>query len=1172
MPLTHLLCLQCNPPVPLLQCFSALLHSIKYHFISVDLFSVSTTTSMRTLSDKGTPLGVAQATQELLRSHSLPQELVHKSSSHSPTTADGAPTTDQWPRHPMLTTPDANMRQPELVTGFRMPSLVAAAFALVALAYVYIRKVKASHAAVASRRYANFQNDLESAAGPPAKGRAAVGWPLLSSVVKANRAAGLPQGHFFRPSMARRSLRMYAAPDADPNYFPTKEEVLQYLASCEEPPNQALVVRDFGMKNSPNKDQLLDILRELKAEAYPFARRPQPWGDAVQVDIRDGEAEEGASDWAADAAGEALDVPTRDSVLEYLAKQYGPVPKAQVLRDFGVANPQSCAQLLLLLCALERDGCQFARAPPKKRKRKVPVEDDAPGAWSAGGGEQELPRFSPKSGRGGEWNWGDWDQEEEEEAPEGGRYGAAGSTGPWQEDDEEDGDEEGYGDGGRRLGTQLPIPAEYIDWSTEEEDEEEETTGIFKFVERGDDGYWYAKKVSSLSDPNAPRFAVSGSRTLDRRMKGQTFQGTVLGERRVRLLLFVHQLFPLPDQKPVLGVVLSEKGQTVFQAQDKKLWQSLRIASDDPKQYLGHYVEVTVWDAVRSRTAPSRRSVVDVVQDLGPVDGVSEFIITLHGFREHFPKAAVALAEDGAVPPLGDRTEMRHIPFVTIDGADAKDFDDAVFAEPDPDPENPGGWHLVVAIADVAHYVKPGDALDVEALTRGNSIYLPDRCLPMLPERLSNGLCSLRPNEDRACLGVHMYIDKDGEKFRHEFFRGLMRSVARLTYAQVESIIDGEPSDLPPSVLDRVDNLLNAYRSLKVARLERDPLAIVNPELKVDFGPNGEVVAISNRRSLESNQLIEEYMVLANRCAAEFLQDQELPCVYRVHEEPDETKIKGLKEFFFSRGMRARGAFDSTAAFNRILEAVPAEGASCIVHDMVLRSQAKARYCEENFGHFGLNLKDYCHFTSPIRRYADLMIHRLLLDALEGTHHRERIQEHMVEVCEHISQTEQDSMWAEREAIERFASLFFRSQVGSEFPGYISGVSRAGLFVTFGEVNFSGLIPMDRLMGDFFEEREAPIRLVGKFSGVNFVLGDPIVIMLEGVDVAKGKMKLALSKALQEQMKEALEEARVSGRLRSGRPSGGSGARRGRARGMRQGGRPGGPQVGLRRRRRPRAE
>lgn len=509
-----------------------------------------------------------------------------------------------------------------------------------------------------------------------------------------------------------------------------------------------------------------------------------------------------------------------------------------------------------------------------------------------------------------------------------------------------------------------------------------------------------------------------------------------------------------------------------------------------------------------------------VVERLGgPEDPKAISLIAIHqnGIPTVFPKAARDQAEAAEPPTLAGRTDLRQFPLVTIDGADARDFDDAVFAEPDEDPANPDGWHLLVAIADVSFYVQSGTPLDRSAYDRGNSCYFPDRVVPMLPEALSNELCSLKPKVDRACLAVHMWIDKDGALKRHKFVRGLMKSAARLTYEQVQAARDGAPDDETGPLMERVIGpLYGAYACLAAARERRGTLELDIPERKVVLGDDGKVAHIGVRARLDSHKLIEEFMIAANVAAAEALEARNAPCMYRVHAEPARDKLEPLREFLKSMGYNlARGQVLKPSAFTRILEKAAGTAESELISTVVLRSQAQAVYQPDNIGHFGLALTRYAHFTSPIRRYADLVVHRSLVRAykLGDGALDDQEAEKMDTIGEHISMTERRAVTAERDAMDRYLAAYLSDRVGGLFSGKIGGVTRFGLFVTLAETGADGLVPVSSLPDDFYDHEEATHSLVGRRWGRRFRLGMPVKVRLVEADPITGSLVFQLTEA-----------------------------------------------------------
>ncbi len=506
-----------------------------------------------------------------------------------------------------------------------------------------------------------------------------------------------------------------------------------------------------------------------------------------------------------------------------------------------------------------------------------------------------------------------------------------------------------------------------------------------------------------------------------------------------------------------------------------------------------------------------------VIERLGSVDAPrAASLIAIHT-REipvEFPAAALDQAKHARPAPLGDREDLRRVPLVTIDGEDARDFDDAVFAEPDDDAQNPGGFHLIVAIADVAWYVRPKDALDRAALERGNSVYFPDRVVPMLPERLSNDLCSLRPHEDRPVLAVHIWIDAQGRKRRHRFTRAMIHSAARLTYDQAQASADGRPNGAPAALQKSViEPLYAAYRVLAKARHKRGTLELDLEERKVTIDDKGRIASIVPRPRYDSHRLIEEFMILANVCAAESLEERRLPCMYRVHEPPDPTKLESLREVLDSLGYRlARGQVLQPKHFNRILEWAADSPYRHMVNDLVLRSQSMAVYSPDNQGHFGLALTRYAHYTSPIRRYSDLLVHRALITGFKlgegGLFDAGAVDFH--EVGDHISMTERRAAAAERDALNRYVVAWMKDRIGARFTGRISGVVKFGLFVTLDGLGADGLVPIRSLPGDFYRHDPTRYQLIGQRTQRVYTLGEPVEVRLVEAQPVTGGLTFEL--------------------------------------------------------------
>ncbi|MGR3631720.1 MAG: ribonuclease R [Limimaricola soesokkakensis] len=479
---------------------------------------------------------------------------------------------------------------------------------------------------------------------------------------------------------------------------------------------------------------------------------------------------------------------------------------------------------------------------------------------------------------------------------------------------------------------------------------------------------------------------------------------------------------------------------------------------------------------------------------------VSLIAIHQHGIPDHFPDAVLAEADGKKPAGLKGRTDLRELPLITIDPSDARDHDDAVLAQPDDAPDNEGGHILWVAIADVAHYVTPGSELDREARKRGNSTYFPDRVVPMLPDRLSGDLCSLHEGVPRAVIAVRIRIDANGEKIGHRFERALMRSAASMSYEEAQSAIDGQPTDRAATLLDPVLRpLWAAYGALKKARERRQPLELDLPERRIELNEMGQVTSISFKDRLDAHRLIEEFMVLANVCAAETLIAKRQPLLFRVHEEPNPDKLDALREVVKGSGLTlAKGQVLKTAHLNQLLAQAEGTEQDELINLATLRSMTQAYYNAENFGHFGLALRDYAHFTSPIRRYSDLIVHRGLISAhgwgKDGLSDTDL--ERLDETAKQISDTERRSMLAERDTTDRYLAAFMSDRIGAELPGRISGIARFGVFVKLDETGADALVPIRSLGNEFFHFDAESQTLMGSDSGRVIGLGQRVTARL----------------------------------------------------------------------------
>ena len=582
----------------------------------------------------------------------------------------------------------------------------------------------------------------------------------------------------------------------------------------------------------------------------------------------------------------------------------------------------------------------------------------------------------------------------------------------------------------------------------------------------------------------------------------------------------------------VLGIFRAQPGGggRLAPVDKKQLGRELVIppgASADAKD--GDLVAAEVAAGHRGYGLPAAR-VKERLGSLTTERAVSMIAIHAHEIPHVFERAALQEAEAAAPATLASREDWRKLPLVTIDPADAKDHDDAVHAAPDSDPKNRGGHVIAVAIADVAHYVRPGSALDREALNRGNSVYFPDRVVPMLPERISNDLCSLRPQEDRAALAVRIVIGADGRKRSHTFHRVLMRSAAKLNYVQAQAAVDGWPDETTgPLLASILEPLYSAYRTVKRARDERAPLDLDLPERKIVLTAHNTVDRVVTPERLDAHRLIEEFMILANVAAAETLERAQLPLIYRVHDEPDPERVNALREFLQSLDISLpKGGALQAAQFNRILARVKGRDVEKLVNEVVLRTQAQAEYAAENYGHFGLNLRRYAHFTSPIRRYADLVVHRALIRAqkLGGDGLPEQADVRTLgEVAARISAAERRAMKAERETFDRLLAHFLADRIGATFDGHISGATRAGLFVKLDDTGADGFIPARTIGGEYFRYHEDRHSLVGDRSGTTHRLGDRVTVRLVEAAPVAGALRFEL-----------LSEGRYNGGTRRTRP------------------------------------
>jgi ribonuclease R len=668
--------------------------------------------------------------------------------------------------------------------------------------------------------------------------------------------------------------------------------------------------------------------------------------------------------------------------------------------------------------------------------------------------------------------------------------------------------------------------------------------GVVDVIERGADGDLFVRLTKGGEDSPSFRLAPAATEALagapglgDRLLvRLETLES---GEREARLIKRLGQ-----SAHRILGVVRKTRREIRVEPVDRRSRDSLLLMESEARHLSdGDLVLAQVGGASERPHGPRRGKVLEVVGREDDPRAASLIAIHTHGIPMGFSAEAEEEALAAQPPTLAGRVDLRDVPLVTIDPPDARDHDDAVFAEPDDDPRNPGGWIVWVAIADVAAYVRPGSALDREAREKGNSVYFPDRVEPMLPERLSAGLCSLIEGEARACLAARMIFDAKGRKTGHRFVRGLMRSAAKLSYEQAQAAIDGEPDDATKPLMERVlSPLWAAYDALKIARDGRSPVGIESTERRIALGADGAVASITPREALTAHKLIEEFMIQANVCAAQTLEQRRSPFIYRVHDTPSEMKIQALADFLGSLGIPwNKGEPARSDRFNRLLDETRGGPHGAIINEVVLRTQMQAHYSPDNIGHFGLNLDRYAHFTSPIRRYADLIVHRSLISALglgdDGLSQEDKAR--LKDTADRITQAERRAMAAERDAIDRYVAAFLRDRVGATFQGRITGVTRFGLFVRLNETGADGLAPISTLGGEYFIHDDHTHALVGERTGARWRLGREVEVRLrEATPVTGGLLLEMLSDPDAADPTAPRPRLGMRGRVSGGRPGG----------------------------------
>ena len=565
-------------------------------------------------------------------------------------------------------------------------------------------------------------------------------------------------------------------------------------------------------------------------------------------------------------------------------------------------------------------------------------------------------------------------------------------------------------------------------------------------------------------------------------------------------------------EEQMLGVIEIDGGGKAWLAPVDK-----RIRSSSPVSDVGQAEEGQL--VLAEPAGRGRNSSVKVTEVLGdPLAPRSYSLIAIHkfGIPHTFPQEVLNEAEKAARLPLSEekREDLRDLPIVAIDPSDARDHDDAIWAQPDGE----GGYRAVVAIADVSFYVRPDSKLDKEARKRGNSVYFPDRVVPMLPEVLSADVCSLRQGEDRAAMACHLHIDAEGRINSWRFTRALVRIAEVIAYEDAQARIDDGSADA------NLQNLWSAWKLLSSARDARDPLDLDLPERRVVLDEQGKIKEIAVRERLDAHRVVEDLMIAANVAAAKALESKASPVVYRIHEPPTREKLIALREYFDSLGKNlALGQVITPGLFNRMIKDVADDSEKALVMEAVLRSQTQAYYGPQNVGHFGLALGSYAHFTSPIRRYADLLVHRALVDsyhleqpkppgntipAHSGLSQRDR--ENLSKITDAISVTERRAMEAERDTIDRYVAAWLSARVGEVFSTRITGVQKFGFFATIVGLGGDGLVPISTLGREYFRHDEGAHALVGEDSGTSYTVGDVLDLRLGEANPLTGALKFEL--------------------------------------------------------------
>ncbi|HVV67848.1 MAG TPA: ribonuclease R [Gammaproteobacteria bacterium] len=558
------------------------------------------------------------------------------------------------------------------------------------------------------------------------------------------------------------------------------------------------------------------------------------------------------------------------------------------------------------------------------------------------------------------------------------------------------------------------------------------------------------------------------------------------------------------NTQQLVGRYYKERNIAFVQPDHKDITQDIVIPpGEQGKAKHGQYVVIEIIQ----QPTPRRQAAGRVIEILGEHLSAGmeiEVAIRANGLPLQWPPEVKQelSAWDVEIPKdsLAGRKDLRDLALVTIDGADAKDFDDAVYCEAKPR----GGWRLVVAIADVSHYVRLHSALDKEAVKRGNSVYFPGRVIPMLPEVLSNELCSLKPQVDRLCMVCDMSIDKDGKLIRYKHYDAVMRSRARLTYDEVSSMLEGKKKS-QPALLPYLQSLDSLYKKLHSLRAERGALDFDTTETRIIFGKHKKIKEIVPVVRTEAHKIIEECMLIANVATARFLEKHKIPTLYRIHPGPNPDKLPTLQEFLKSVGLRLSGSNKPTPLdYCKVLEKITGRPDAHLIQTVLLRSLMQAVYSPINSGHFGLAYEVYTHFTSPIRRYPDLLVHRAIRFILQNKGKKKAFpydQAMMMQLGEHCSHTERRADEATRDAVDWLKCHYMQDKLGKEYDGIISGVTGFGVFVELSGIYVEGLLHITSLKDDYYHFDPAKHALKGKRTGTTYRLGDRIRVLVARVNL-----------------------------------------------------------------------